>query len=126
MAADNYVNVGAASNLLVFAHREMCQRHHRLDAAPMNFSNHLSCGFTRVEKLHVRPGPRGSHSLLKRQSEYSYLYTVKLPHHIRKRIAKWLARFFVNDVGNDPLEFGFLHSLEQHIGTKVELMVADC
>ena len=124
MPADDYVNAGAARNFLVFAHREVRQRDHCLNSATVNLRNHLPRRFAGIEKLNIGAGPRCNFCFLQRQPKYSYLHAVKLANHISGRIAERLARLFVNHVRHDPLEFGFLHSLSQHVGTKVELMVA--
>ena len=40
------------------------------------------------------------------------------------RVSEGLAGFLIDHIRDDPLEFGFLHSLSQHVWTKVEFVIA--
>src|SRR5258705_1444741 len=101
----------------------MRQGDYGLYTAGVNLLDHFSRRLAGTEKLDIRTGSRGNLCFLKRQSENRHLYTVKLANRIRLCIAKGFAGFFVNHIGSEPLEFGFLHSLPQHVWTKVELMI---
>src|SRR4030095_3957527 len=125
MTADDYVHAGTARHFFVFAHRKMRQRDDGLYAAGVNLLNHFSRCLAGIKKIDIRTGSRGNLCFLQCQSEDGNLYTVKLANCVRLRIAEWFARFFVNDIGSEPLEFGFLHSLPQHARTEVELMISE-
>src|SRR5882672_2867442 len=102
----------------------MRERDDCLHAARMNLGDHLLRRFTRIEKLNIRTGLRSDLRFLQRQAEHSNLHAIKLAYYISGRVAEWLAGFFINHVGDDPLKLGFLHTLAQHLGTKVKLVIA--
>src|SRR5688572_30786121 len=102
----------------------MCQGHNGLGTASMQLRNDFPGRLTRTKELNIRTRPRSRFSFLQGQSKKTDLHAVKLANHKGLRAAERPSGLLVYNVSRQPLEFRFLHPLQEFGGTEVKLMIS--
>ena len=114
----------ALRQLAVFREGEMSDGHDDIDAFASERREPLSHRLRRRDDLNllqrIRPNPLACDA----QPEEPYFQRSERTHDVRRRAANRFPGSHVDDVRDDPLPLGFGHSLNEQVGTEIELMVA--
>src|ERR1051326_3087529 len=90
----------------------------------VNLRHHLLRDVTRIVKLDIRTRTRSYFSVRQHQPEDTDLDASKLANHERRYVSKRLPRLIVDHVCRNPAKLRLANSIAQHVGAKVELVIA--